>query len=292
MSLAARLVRTVLPPNLAFRAVQRLVAAGIMTDVVVPVDLGGSTPTPLELDLALGGCVEMLVRPPRRSNDRPSLDVFEALAREAQTVFDIGANIGLFTYVAAAHATHATIRAYEPNPRLAALIDRNLVRNGWASRVTVHREGVSATSEVRTFYLHDIDVESSFEAARRGGTANAIAVPVVALDDVFAREAIDPATAVLKIDVEGHEVPVLDGFAKTLAQRGARPTLLMEFLGRAITDDRIIERVLDLGLDVYYVASRGLVRLTSTQSFVPVQELGQWNFLLTDRAPPSAVAIS
>jgi hypothetical protein len=107
---------------------------------------------------------------------------------------------------------------------------------------------------------------------------------------VFAREGIDPATAVLKIDVEGHEVPVLDGFAKTLGQRGGRPTLLMEFLGRAISEDRIIERVLDLGLDVYYIATPGLVRLTSTNAFVPVQELGQWNFLLTDRAPP-AVAI-
>jgi FkbM family methyltransferase len=291
MSLAARFVRTVLPPNLAFRAVQRLAAGGIMTDVVVPVDLGGPAPTPLELDLALGGCVEMLVRPPRRSSDWPSLDVFEALVREARTVFDIGANVGLFTYVAASHAKQASIRAYEPNPRLAGLIERNVARNGWASRATVRREGVSATSEARTFYLHEIDVESSFEPGR-GGTANAITVPVVALDDVFAREGIDPLTAVLKIDVEGHEVPVLDGFAKTLAQRGARPTLLMEFLGRAITDDRIIERVLDLGLDVYYVASRGLVRLTSRQSFVPVQELGQWNFLLTDRAPPSAVAIS
>lgn len=291
MSLAARLVRTVLPPTLAFRAVQRLAAAGIMTDVVVPVDLGGPTPTPLELDLALGGCAEMLVRPPRRSNDRPSLDAFEALVRDAQTVFDIGANVGLFTYVAASQAPQASIRAYEPIPRLSGLIERNLARNGWASRATVRREGVSATSEVRTFYVHDIDAESSFEPGR-GGTTNAIAVPVVALDDVFAREGIDPGTAVLKIDVEGHEMPVLDGFARTLAQRGARPRLLMEFLGRAITDDRIIERVLDLGLDVYYVASRGLVRLTSTQAFVPVQEVGQWNFVLTDRAPPPAVAIS
>jgi FkbM family methyltransferase len=283
------MIRAVLPSDLACRAVQQLAAGGILTRVVVPVDLDASHPAMLELDLSLGGCVEMLVRTPSRSADGPTLDVFHALVRDATTVFDVGANVGLFTYVAASHAPQATVRAYEPNPALADLIDRNLARNGWTPRATVRREGVSALSGVRTFYMHAIDVESSFESARapRVGTASALSVSVVALDDVFESEQIDPSTAVLKVDVEGHEMRVLDGLERTLRQRGGRPTLLMEFLGRAITDERIIERVLDLGLRVYYVSSHGLVQLTSTRGLEPVQELSQWNFLLTDRPPPA-----
>jgi FkbM family methyltransferase len=277
--------RGLVPPHVASRVVRRLAARASIDSVLAPVDLGGPVPAMLELDPSVGGCLDLLVTPPNRSADRPSLDVFRALVRHATTVVDVGANVGLFTYVAACHAPQAAVRAYEPNPDLASLIERNLARNGWAPRGTVRREGVSALSGVRPFYMHAIDVESSFEPARapRTGTASAINVPVVALDDVFAADGIDPATTVLKIDVEGHEMRVLDGLERTLRQPTGRPTLLIEFLGRAITDERIIERVLDMGLEVRYVSSRGLVPLTSTAAFGPVQELGQWNFLLTER---------
>jgi FkbM family methyltransferase len=277
--------RGFVPADVASRVVRGLAARAAVGAVVAPVDLGGPAPAMLELDPSIGGCLDLLVTTPRRSADRPSLDVFRALVREATTVVDVGANVGLFTYVAACHAPQAAVRAYEPNPELASLIERNLARNRWAPRASVRREGVSALSGVRPFYMHAIDVESSFEPARapRTGTASAINVPVVALDDVFDAEGIDPATTVLKIDVEGHEMRVLDGLARTLRHPNGRPTLLMEFLGRAITDERVIERVLDMGLDVRYVSSGGLVRLTSTAAFGPVQELGQWNFLLTER---------
>lgn len=284
--------RGIVSPHMAARVVRQMATRApgpTGTIVVAPVDLGGPAPVALELDPAIGGCLDLLVTPPHRSADRPTLDVFRALVGEATTVFDVGANVGLFTYVAASHAPQAAVRAYEPNADLAALIERNLARNGWASRATVRREGVSALSGVRPFYMHAIDVESSFESVRapRSGTASTINVPVVALDDVFASDGIEPATTLLKIDVEGHEMRVLDGLERTLSRRGARPTLLMEFLGRAITDERIIERVLDMGLNVYYVSSRGLVRLTSTAAFGPIQELGQWNFLLTDTDRPA-----
>jgi FkbM family methyltransferase len=220
MSFAARMIRAVLPPDLASRAVHRLAAGGLMSRVVVPVDLGGSAPAMLELDLSIGGCVELLVRTPSQSNDGPSLALFRTLVEGATTVFDIGANVGLFTYVAACRAPQARVLAYEPNPDLAVLIERNLARNGWAPRAAVRREGVSAHSGVMAFYMHAIDVESSFEPGRapRSGTASTMNVSVVALDDVFESESIDPATAVLKIDVEGHEMRVLDGLERTLSQ--------------------------------------------------------------------------
>jgi hypothetical protein len=56
----------------------------------------------------------------------------------------------------------------------------------------------------------------------------------------------------------------------------------MEFLGRAINEGHIIDRVLGLGLNVSYVTSRGLVRLASTSDFARAQELGQFNFLVAE----------
>ncbi|HWZ58343.1 MAG TPA: FkbM family methyltransferase [Gemmatimonadaceae bacterium] len=282
------------PPGLACRAIEELASRASDTRIVVPVDLDPTHRIVLELDLSIVGCVEVLARTPGRSNERPSLELFRALVRDAATVFDIGANVGLFTYAAACYAPDAVVRAYEPTPALASLIRRNLALNGWAGRANVRGEGVSAVSGALPFYVHAIDVESSFESRRAPatGAAGAITVPVVALDDVFESEDIDPARTVCKIDVEGHEMKVLDGLERTLSRPTGRPTLLMEFLGRAITEERIIERVLEYGLDVYYVSTRPPVRLRSTADFVPVQELGQWNFLLTDRPLPGQLVVS
>jgi hypothetical protein len=56
----------------------------------------------------------------------------------------------------------------------------------------------------------------------------------------------------------------------------------MEFLGRAINEGQIIDRVLGFGLRVQYITSRGLVPLGSTREFESAQELGQFNFLVME----------
>jgi FkbM family methyltransferase len=251
----------------------------------ITLDLGSGKHARVELDLGIGSCVELFVTRLDRMTDHASVRLFQRLAVEASTIFDVGANVGLFTYLAAAHAPQARIIAYEPTAALAALIGRNIARNGWGARAAVRAQAVSASAGSMPFYVLEGDSESTLEPdrTRHATVTSRVAIGVVALDDVLEAEEIDPAGVLLKIDVEGHEMRVLDGLERTLRRSGARPTLLMEFLGRALVDERIIERVLGLGLDVYYVSSRGLVRLASTNELQPFHELGQWNFLLTPR---------
>jgi len=285
VSLVAQLgQRRLLGGNIALRAVEELVSGGSGRTTVASVDLGAAQPSRLELDLSLPGCRSLLVRPLRQHFDWSSMALFTKLAREAQTIFDVGANIGVFTYLAASHAPRARVFSYEPTPRLAALIERNVARSGWSERVEVRRAAVSAEPGTMTFYVRENDQESTLEAGRtaRGDVRDRLDVPVVSLDDVFEREGIDASTALLKIDVEGHETKLLDGLERTLRRPGGRPTLLMEFLGHAIVDDHIIERVLGFGLRVSYVTSRGVVALSSTDDFARAQELGQFNFLVTE----------
>jgi FkbM family methyltransferase len=170
-------------------------------------------------------------------------------------------------------------------PRLAELIERNIARNGWQNRAEVRREGASAAAGTMTLYLVATDSESTLEAgrARQRQVQDEVATPVVALDDVLEAEGFVVADTLLKIDVEGHEMRVLDGLERTLRRQGPRPTLIIEFLGKAIAEDGAIERVLALGLDVYYVASDSLVRIGSTADLARSHRLDLWNFLLTDR---------
>ena len=284
IALVARLgQRRILGGSSASRAVEELVARSTHRTTVAPVDLGASVAR-LELDLSLPSCRSLLVQPLRQYADWSSIHLFTSLARKATTILDVGANIGVFTYLAASHATQARVLAYEPTPRLASLIERNVARNGWASRVEVRRAAVSSAPGTMTFYVRENDQESTLEPGRTasGDVRERIQVPVVALDDVFEREGIPPETALLKIDVEGHEMRLLDGFERTLRRRNGRPTLLMEFLGRAITDGRIIDRVLGFGLSVHYLTSGGPVRLEKTSDLERVQELGQFNFLVVE----------
>ncbi len=269
----------------ACRAIEALMAGTPRVTTIIATDLDGHR-CELELDLSIPSCRSVFVQPFHRADDWPSIRLFCQLARDATTIIDVGANLGVFTYFAVAHAPRARIIAYEPAPRMATLLEINLARNGWSRRVEVRRAGVSATSRSMTFYVRENDHESSFEDASAvlADVRARVEVPVVALDDVFERESIVPATTLLKIDVEGHEMRVLDGLERTLARSGARPTVLMEFLGKAINEDRVIDRVLGLGLHVSYVTPRGLVRVASTSDLLRVHELGQSNFLLTDRA--------
>src|SRR5581483_1195691 len=285
IALVARMGQRRLPGgSVAIRAVEELVSGGPRRTTVASVDLGAAPASCLELDLSLPGCLSLLVQPLSKHGDWSSMQLFTTLARDAHTIIDIGANVGVFTYLAALHAPRARVIAYEPTPRLAALIERNVARNGWSERVEVRRVAVSAEPGTLMFYVRQNDQESTLESGRTasGDVRERFEVPVVSLDDVFERDGIDAATALLKIDVEGHEMKVLDGFERTLRRPHGRPTLLMEFLGHAIVDDRIIERVLGLDLRVSYVTSHGLVALSSTHDFARAQELGQFNFLVAE----------
>jgi hypothetical protein len=57
----------------------------------------------------------------------------------------------------------------------------------------------------------------------------------------------------------------------------------MEFLGRAIEHDRVIDRILGYGMDVYYIGLGALAPLRATADLGRVHRLGYWNFLLTSR---------
>jgi FkbM family methyltransferase len=283
-----------LPAHVAYRSVELLARGWPDRVVCATLDLGGGAHALIELDLAIGSCIELFVTPASGMADQASVRLFRVLAATSSTIIDVGANVGYFTYLAAAHAPSARVIAYEPTPALAALIGRNIVRNGWSTRAEVRAAGASASAGTLPFYVLEGDSESTLEAdrARNAGMAGRLAIQVVALDDVIESEAIDCATTLLKIDVEGHELRVLDGLARTLRRDAARPTLLMEFLGRAIVEQRVIERVLEMGLAVYYVSRRALVRLASTDDLQSYHELGQWNFLLTARPPADVQRIA
>lgn len=150
--------------------------------------------------------------------------------RGSEPVFDVGANIGVFSWLAAA-LTPATVVAFEPTPDLAAQMRTICAANSLA--VTV--EAIALGAAAGTAELHLSDQTDSSNSLRAGfrPSRRSVSVSVEAIDGYVARTGTKPA--VLKIDTESTEPDVLRGAAELLA--ADRPWLICEVLaGRTEAD--------------------------------------------------------
>jgi FkbM family methyltransferase len=155
----------------------------------------------------------------------------EELVKPNSVVWDVGANVGLFTLCAAATAgPSGFVLSIEPDTWLAHLITR--------SRQEIARYACSDV-KVLCASISDSNGVSSLEIAERARASNHLVEtagstqargvrciqPTVTLTLDFLLNYF-PAPSVLKIDVETHEVNVLKGAARLL--REVRPTIWCE----------------------------------------------------------------
>ena len=140
---------------------------------------------------------------------------------------DVGANIGMHT-IAAAHAMRGLgkVIAFEPFEPTAHLLEKSIFLNGFAGLVEIHRAAATNTSVSRALYLGATSGHHSlFPRGGETGSSKVVQVRSVAIDDVI------PATeqiTLMKIDVEGAELEVLDG-AKLLLGANPNVGLIVEF---------------------------------------------------------------
>lgn len=131
-----------------------------------------------------------------------------ALAAEANCrVFaDIGANFGLYAVHAARSGAFEAVHAFEPDPRNLAQLRANLLLNGLLEAVSVHETAVSDRDGVVSFAFGG-DRFTGQNRVPAQKTADSVEIPAKRLDSVFGQN----DGICLKIDVEGHEMAVLEG---------------------------------------------------------------------------------
>lgn len=152
------------------------------------------------------------------------------LTRPGDTVWDIGANVGLFAFAAAFAAGRAgRVVAVEADDWLAALVRRSAASAGSAyAPVDVLAAAVADRAGVLDLHIASRGRAGNHlglvaGSTQTGGSREARKVPAVTLDgllDAF------PPPRVLKIDVEGAEALCLRGAGRLLAE--VRPVLLCE----------------------------------------------------------------
>ncbi|MCW2969034.1 MAG: FkbM family methyltransferase [Solirubrobacterales bacterium] len=169
------------------------------------------------------------------------------LLRPGDVVYDVGANIGWYSLLAARVVGPAgRVLAFEPSLENALFAQQNAAVNG-LDNITVVPAALTDRDGWMTF-LQGGSVEGRLEkddsaaqaerrASRNMRFEGRTQVPVTTLDSWLAQTG-EPPPSVVKIDVEGAEVGVLRGMEQTL--RGAGPTLIIELHG---TRDEVADQL-------------------------------------------------
>jgi FkbM family methyltransferase len=169
--------------------------------------------------------------------------------KPGSVVWDVGANMGLFSFAAAGLAgKKGRVYAIEPDTAMAHLIRRSARLNPDSAPVEVIPCAVSESMALARFSIANRSRTSNalegFELGQTGGVREVETVLTVTLD--WLSEQI-PHPDVIKIDVEGAELMVLRGALQLL--KAKRPVVVFELTRRNWKDNS--EIFSDLGYTLY-----------------------------------------
>lgn len=171
------------------------------------------------------------------------------------TVFDIGANIGWFTLVAAKHVgVNGRVHSFEPRPETLRMLKRTIGDNRLQDRVTVWPFALAdQPGKLKLVWGKGTDNPGgSFiidESMVVHGQESAL-VNIAVLDDLLP----DVVPDLIKIDVEGAEPRVFRGAKKALARKPSilselHPAQLSKVSG--VTSSQYIDQMADFGYRCY-----------------------------------------
>lgn len=138
-------------------------------------------------------------------------------------LYDVGANVGVFSLYAAIHKD-CQVYAFEPESKNYACLNKNIFLNRLGRRVTALNIGLHDATGVEFLQLHDLASGAALHSVGeaidwRGDRFEAQfeqAVLVFKMDDLIERFQM-PQPVHMKIDVDGNELKIIHGAARTLS---------------------------------------------------------------------------
>jgi FkbM family methyltransferase len=169
-------------------------------------------------------------------------DVLQLWLRPGMTVYDVGANVGFITVIAARLVGEkGNVCAFGPFPMLADQAMHNASLNQFRN-LSVHRVALSDQDGEAVFQVSKNLTMGKLvnQESHEPDAADELVVRKRKIDTLVAKEGL-PDPDLVKIDVEGGEAAVLDGAAEVL--RRVRPMLLIELHS---TNQAVAERLEEL----------------------------------------------
>jgi FkbM family methyltransferase len=160
--------------------------------------------------------------------ERSTVLLWSRLLESVTTVFDVGANIGLYTLLAAAHLRgRGTVHAFEPNPDVFFSLARSIDRNSF-THAHIAQLGLSDSDGETSFFLPK-DRAWTTGSLIEGFTDQdaSLVIETMRFDTYCARFQIAKVD-LIKVDVEGAELKVLRGMGELLERW--KPHIVCEVL--------------------------------------------------------------
>jgi FkbM family methyltransferase len=181
--------------------------------------------------------------------DNDLIQIAETFLVENSNVWDVGANVGVFTFSSAAVAAKGVIVAVEPDIWLASILRRTSRLDQYRnSDIRVVPVAISAADGTAKFVIANRGrasnaLESAGGRSQMGGTREEQYVPTLRLDTLLSSM---PRPDFIKIDVEGAELMVLEGASKIICE--IRPVFYIE------VGNNVSAKILSLFSNQNYIA--------------------------------------
>jgi FkbM family methyltransferase len=160
----------------------------------------------------------------------------ESELKPGMTFMDVGANAGYFTLLGSKCVRAGSVVAFEPIPINVDIIKKHIIANGIANVIVINmalsdcsgHADFTIESNNANSHLSDVSISHQISSPYKS-----IKVPVSTLDEYVAINQVRPD--VIKIDVEGAEMRVLNGGRKTLTS--LRPILVVSTHSKSLYEE-------------------------------------------------------
>ncbi len=186
-----------------------------------------------------------------------TIEWIETYFRKADVFYDIGANVGAYSFVA--HAVtkgECTIYAFEPSFSTFATLSRNIFLNNFDKEITALQVALADATELLPFNYSDIATGASLHSI--GEALDQDGEPFKAeytqtmlcyrLDDLITQFSLQPPNHI-KIDTDGAELKILRGAGQTLINPELR-TILIEVNEKLPTCGEMLDYIKSKGFQV------------------------------------------
>lgn len=197
-------------------------------------------------------------------------NTFMELLDGRETVIDIGANVGLYSCLAASRGKQVV--CFEPSPRNLKYLYRNLSDNGFCG-VEVFPLGLAKQPGLSRLYGFG-GIASFVRGWAQADEKRFTIVPVTNLDTIVA-DRFEGRRLLIKMDVEGFELDVLAGAERTL-NLTPRPVWLVEVLLAVETIPGGINSRFAEAFELFWSHGYDCNKLNATRDRVTAEDIRRW----------------
>lgn len=160
--------------------------------------------------------------------EKEIIQLISSVVRAQTTYFDIGANIGLTSLPILSSCPDCRVVSFEASPNVLSFLQRTEATSGYGDRWQIIAKALGNEIGSTQFFMASSEL-SLFDGLRDTGRAGPTRETTVAITTLDAEwEDLNyPGVSVIKIDVEGGELQILQGATRCIERE--RPFIVLEW---------------------------------------------------------------